>query len=198
MLLQEDPNISLLLVTWEDIFDIEYKANVDGGLVREVKAHFRKCILVEDRQTNLVILQLDIAKIRWGSIKHRFKKHSSVILGFPQGKTVKFKMERENLHRFLANTLQANEYPLLIDSKIPETNIICDPEVDIDAGYEAALLKEIEDGLTEIPKAFNLNLIAALINGTMNLSFKSMASDQRILTVFMDALTKILPFIKKL
>eukprot|EP00826_Nyctotherus_ovalis_P012814 TRINITY_DN13411_c0_g2_i12.p1 TRINITY_DN13411_c0_g2~~TRINITY_DN13411_c0_g2_i12.p1 ORF type:complete len:297 (+),score=56.95 TRINITY_DN13411_c0_g2_i12:712-1602(+) len=169
---------------------------MEGGLKREVKAHFGKSLLIEDKETNVLIHQIDLENILWASVRYKFHKTSTLSLGLPFGKIMKFRLSKEEIGGFLSNVLHSNECPLLIDFNIPEMKIECDVDGEIDPGFEASLVKKMEDGLPDVPKTFSQGLLNALLTGSINLSFASAGYDLKLVAAFADALKRLAKFIE--
>ena len=131
----------------------------------------------------------------WGSVRFRFNKPCSLNLGLPFGKILKFKLNKEDIGKFLSSILHANEIPLFVEYNVPDMKILCDVESEIDPGFESSLLRKIEDGLIELPKTFNSGLLNALLTGSMNLSFASTGYDLRLVSAFLEALKRLAKFI---
>jgi hypothetical protein len=192
----DEPSLSSSLITGDDRFEITYESNLEGGLKREAKAHFGKSLLVEDKETSVVIYKVEIENITWASIRFRFNKLFTLNLGLSFGRILKFKLSKEDIGKFLSSVLHSHEIPLFVEYNVPEMKILCDVEGEIDPGFESSLLKKLEDGLVELPKTFNLGLLNALLTGSMNLSFMSTGYDLKLVSVFVDALKRLAKFIE--
>lgn len=194
--LQDEANLTNPLVTGDDRFEVVYEANMEGGLKREVKAHFGKSLLIEDKETNVMIHQVDLENVVWAAVRCRFHKPSTLSLGLPFGRVMKFRLGVQEIAAFLTNVVHSNDCPLLIDFSAPEMKILCDVDGEIDPGFEASLAKKIEDGLPDLPKTFNQGLFNALLTGSINLSFASTGYDLKLVGAFADALKRLAKFIE--